>query len=297
MAEAIGAARGGLDPSRYATRADMERDQLTLAYKLAELGDITDVQLTTAEQTLAGIEEQIKQQDYMLEYWKQQIDISQGGVEATLTVEAAVRDIQKWLEAKAAEDAAAAGGDKGGAGGGSRFAIGGSARGGSDAAASGIDVSSDAKALDYIRSVYSGDDSGLVDAITAIRANTGLSQGDIARVTGVDSDDLATLLEKNGIGWFDVGTNFVPRDMPAIVHRDERIIPAADNRALMQMMQGGSGVSGGTAEMAAEIRSLRQSNEALQSRLDAIAAATKTTADLLQRVTQNGRAMQSEGIV
>ena len=179
------------------------------------------------------------------------------------------------------------------AGGGSRFAIGGSARGGSDAAASGIDVSSDAKALDYIRSVYSGDDSGLVDAITAIRANTGLSQGDIARVTGVDPDDLATLLEKYGIGWFDVGTNFVPRDMPAIVHRGERIIPAADNRALMQMMQGGSG--SGTAEMAAEIRSLRQSNEALQSRLDAIAAATKTTADLLQRVTQNGRAMQSEG--
>lgn len=33
---------------------------------------------------------------------------------------------------------------------------------------------------------------------------------------------------------FDVGTNFVPEDMPAIVHKGERIIPAADNAELLR---------------------------------------------------------------
>lgn len=45
---------------------------------------------------------------------------------------------------------------------------------------------------------------------------------------------------------FDVGTNFVPNDMLAMVHKGERIIPAADNAALMQGMSGGgAGGSGG----------------------------------------------------
>lgn len=39
-----------------------------------------------------------------------------------------------------------------------------------------------------------------------------------------------------GLPEFAVGTNFIPEDMPAIVHRGERIIPAADNRELMQAL-------------------------------------------------------------
>ena len=41
---------------------------------------------------------------------------------------------------------------------------------------------------------------------------------------------------------FDVGTNMLPSDMIAQVHAGERIIPAADNRQLMQMVQRGSAV-------------------------------------------------------
>lgn len=40
----------------------------------------------------------------------------------------------------------------------------------------------------------------------------------------------------NGVKRFDVGTNFVPSDMLAMVHEGERIIPAADNSELMRRM-------------------------------------------------------------
>jgi hypothetical protein len=38
---------------------------------------------------------------------------------------------------------------------------------------------------------------------------------------------------------FDIGTNFVPKTGIAMIHEGERIIPAADNRALMGALQGG----------------------------------------------------------
>jgi hypothetical protein len=44
---------------------------------------------------------------------------------------------------------------------------------------------------------------------------------------------------------FDVGTNFVPHDMPAMIHQGERIVPAADNRMLMSALSGGAAGQGG----------------------------------------------------
>jgi len=40
---------------------------------------------------------------------------------------------------------------------------------------------------------------------------------------------------------FAIGTNFVPNDMPALIHQGERIILAADNRALMARLAGPQG--------------------------------------------------------
>lgn len=46
---------------------------------------------------------------------------------------------------------------------------------------------------------------------------------------------------------FDVGTNFVPSNMVAQLHQGERVIPAADNSALMSALGGAGGNSGGGA--------------------------------------------------
>lgn len=54
---------------------------------------------------------------------------------------------------------------------------------------------------------------------------------------------------------FAVGTNFIPEDMPALVHKGERIIPAADNRMLMSRL---SSPSSNNDVLVAEIKALRQ---------------------------------------
>ncbi len=59
----------------------------------------------------------------------------------------------------------------------------------------------------------------------------------------------------NSVPSFDVGTNGVPRDMLAMVHKDERIVPAADNRELMSRL---SNPGDNNRAMVSEIRALRR---------------------------------------
>lgn len=86
---------------------------------------------------------------------------------------------------------------------------------------------------------------------------------------------------------FDVGTNVVPQDMLAQIHQGERIIPAADNRALMTAIAQGGDMSGELRALRAEVAALRADNSA-ENR--AIAKATGSTAQTLIRVVPDGDA-------
>lgn len=59
---------------------------------------------------------------------------------------------------------------------------------------------------------------------------------------------------------FDVGTNYVPQDMVAVVHQGEAIVPRAFNPAA-----GGGGGGAGNAELIAEVKALRAQNKELAS--------------------------------
>lgn len=79
---------------------------------------------------------------------------------------------------------------------------------------------------------------------------------------------------------FAVGTNVVPFDTPAVVHRGERIIPAADNAILMDRLSGS-----GDSELKAEVRQLR---EDMNSLMTAITLNTSKTKRVLENWDADG---------
>lgn len=97
LAEAISAVRGGIDGGAYTTQFASDRDRLVLAGKLSGLEKITEKQLTDAQKTVRALETQIDQNEQVLDYWKQQIDIASGTYEGILSVEAAVQQLQASL--------------------------------------------------------------------------------------------------------------------------------------------------------------------------------------------------------
>ncbi len=83
------------------------------------------------------------------------------------------------------------------------------------------------------------------------------------------------------------GSSFIPRDTLALVHEGERIIPAADNRALMQALGGGD-MAAELRALRAEVALLRQANSAENS---AIANHARTAADVLDSSARGGRSL------
>jgi phage-related minor tail protein len=84
---------------------------------------------------------------------------------------------------------------------------------------------------------------------------------------------------------FAVGTNLVPEDMPAMVHKDERIIPAADNRALMARLQS---PAADNSALVAEVHALRMEVVKLQASSTRTADASEKTAKVVSRVGGQG---------
>ena len=80
------------------------------------------------------------------------------------------------------------------------------------------------------------------------------------------------------VAYFDVGTNYVPKDMLAVVHKGEQIVPAAYNPML------NPGVGGGNAELVAEVRALREAVEVLQQAASATASNTSGMPQMVEQI-------------
>ena len=81
---------------------------------------------------------------------------------------------------------------------------------------------------------------------------------------------------------FAVGTNFLPSDMPIIAHEGERIVPAADNRALMAAINRPAQDKAG----AARDQRAAADMEGLRAEVRSIALSSDKTARLLDRVIE-----------
>lgn len=279
LQEAIGAARSGLDERAYATQFEQDRDRLVLAGMLSGLEGIAGKQKTAVERQIEAIEaqgkaldvqteainKQLKAQQEMLDYWRRQIDIANGTFDATVSVEQAINKLRESLGVppdkapdgtlnvkpdRAPADATASSG----------AVFGGSAYGAPQKPAEVLPRD------DYGRVLYRDGSKG--PPVDSWFEGTILKW---ARLSPYNPANVGKHLPP--LPAFAVGTNFVPYDTPAIVHKGERIIPAADNRALMAAIDAGqqSGRSerleGLVGQLVAENRQQAGENLRLQARI------------------------------
>ncbi|WP_322737040.1 phage tail length tape measure family protein [Delftia tsuruhatensis] len=301
LSDAISAARGGISAGRYASQFERERDALILAGQLTELADKGDAQLSVEERQLKNSQEQLERLDKTLMYWRDLLDGSKAQIDATLSVEAAIKALEALLFP---EKPPAAGGGSGsgktptpdwGGGGGGGFQPANSGKyktptailgGGAviyDYAAPDYEKRLDSLAPTFEKYRGTGDFTGLAEDFRA----AGGTARDLAYLYGFSESDVLAALDRNGIPRFDVGTNRVPRDMLAMIHKDEAIVPAPFN----PWAGGASMGSVGNAELLAEVRALR--SEVSELRMAAQRTAQNTNplpqmADRFDTVSESG---------
>lgn len=91
-----------------------------------------------------------------------------------------------------------------------------------------------------------GSEASVVTVLTRARA-AGMSPADIAALWNdahpenkLSTEDLTAWAKARNVPGFDVGIDDVPYDMPAVIHKGERVFPAADNRRLFEILDGGN---------------------------------------------------------
>jgi hypothetical protein len=108
IADAIDAVRNSIEKGNYATRFDQERAQLKLAAELSLLSDVTESELSAAEQQIALLEDQLNGLDVQLDLAQQQIDALFGVDTSVKGVAAAVAALGDAMGGYSAAIAAAA---------------------------------------------------------------------------------------------------------------------------------------------------------------------------------------------
>ncbi len=291
---------------QFSSYTDYLRDFYATANDVAGLGDLADSSLTVAEKTLAALEKQKDASDAAYERQIAGLDLIVSTAQEEINV---LKGMDNTLLTIAqGQDAVA-------------LAIAG-IKGNSLASATGaitqayqiaLGRNPDAAGLEYWRSVAAGGASldSIADSIKGspeaqVRALYKEVLGRVGDAAGVAfftdrlkkgvslaevRQDMLASDEYKKLHPFAVGTNYVPKTMPALVHEGERIIPAADNRALMAML---SQPGRDDSALVAEIRSLRAEVAELRKPMQQAADGATGTRDLIDKVSAGGNAFAVE---
>ena len=293
LGDAIAAARG--DTKQYASQADADFEKLVLAGQLQALADVAGPQLTEAEALLSATND-------AYEVAKTQLETLRGIDSSVLSVAQAVEAFQvaftgeqtarQKLAASAAQSASGSAGayestlsaqvseavrllmEQGRAPAGLNDALMGTQD--TDAGMRYSKTASDlfASLLEY-------------KSASAVKAEGGFGLSDRTEF-GMSLDDAIRQREiynrlrfTSNIPQFDVGTNYVPRDMLAMVHKGEEIVPAPWNPAASGRSRNGN------ARLEALVEGLTKEVQALRAAAAQGAAHAETTAEVLLSV-KNG---------
>jgi len=245
----------------FATFVDYARDFYSTANDIASLTDLTDSQLTAdeamqqamqdqldkldAQQRVLkdGFRDQVSSLDAILANAKQQLDAANGLDTRVLSVADALAELSASIGQLSGVRA-------------SQGLV----------TTPGVAASRATAIKDYITSAMGDGLSGtdLAYTIANKAKEVGTTEGEIARAIGWDQSKVREFFAGAGIPQFAVGTNYVPRDMMAMLHEGEEVTPKAWNPAA-------GGRAGNNAEMAAALR-------AMADRLDRIEANTRAAA-------------------
>lgn len=264
LQDAISAARGGIDSGVYATQFERERDALVLAGQLTTLADVSDLQLSVEERQLKAINEQL---EYLDTLSKRAEEMVNGTAALTETVDTYFARLMGILDPEQPE------GTPGKPAGISGATWGGSGAGGGNSS----------YVIEQLTSV--------VDPATGTRT---YSDGSSAQMTPEELWAWQLMQKPGWIPSYDIGTNRVPRDMLAMVHKDEAIVPKAFNP-----WANGQAMNSGDPALLAEMRAMRAELAALRAASQATAnntAAMPQMADQFDTVTNGGNAMRAKAL-
>lgn len=250
---------------QFATYADYLRDAYATRNDVAGLAKVSDDALSVEQKTLATLQDQLEGLDALLADQQAKMDLLKGQSTTLLSIDDAVRALTSAILAAQNNPVVGATQAVNGA---YQSALGRAPDAAGLAfwqkqAANGTPVDAIVKDITgspeaTIRGMYQTmlgrpvDPAGM--AFWMNQVSHGVSLADIGNA-------LAGSDEARRLHPFAVGTNYVPETMPALVHEGERIIPAADNRALLARL---ASPAQNSEVLVQELRALRAEVEQLR---------------------------------
>ena len=120
---------------------------------------------------------------------------------------------------------------------------------------------------DQLKFAQTAGEGAAVANVYGAAKSYGFTQADIATVSGYSTAEVNALFDRYSIPRFAVGTDYVPNDTLAMVHKGEQIVPAAYNPHANGNAQSNAGIERRLEQLQADARVAQATMAALMSRL------------------------------